>query len=162
LPEVICNTSPMQYLHQLGMLHLLHAVAGRVTVPPAVVDELAAGQQRGMDLPDPTTLDWVTVSRPHSASAERLVTDLGRGESEVLLLALEHPDAVVVLDDAVARRVAAGLGIRLTGTLGLLLDAKRAGLIPAVGPLLDKLQGLRFRLAPTTRHAVLTLAGERP
>jgi predicted nucleic acid-binding protein len=54
------------------------------------------------------------------------------------------------------------MGIRLTGTLGVLLDAKRSGLVSAVAPLLDQLQNLRFRLAPNTRDAVLKLAGETP
>jgi hypothetical protein len=76
------------------------------------------------------------------------------------MLALESPEAVVVVDDALARHVAETLGLRLKGTLGLLLDAKRAGLIPAVGILLDQLQALRFRIAPHTRAAVLKLAGE--
>lgn len=89
-----------------------------------------------------------------------LVTDLGPGETQVLMLALESSDTFVVLDDALARQLAEALGLRLTGTLGLLLDAKRAGLLPAVGPLLDRLQALRFRLAPHTRAAVLRLAGE--
>jgi len=89
-----------------------------------------------------------------------LVTDLGPGEAEVLMLALEMRDAVVVLDDALARRVAQSLGCRLTGTLGLLLDAKRAGLIPAVRPALDQLDSLRFRLASHTRLTILKLANE--
>jgi hypothetical protein len=76
------------------------------------------------------------------------------------MLALEMREAVVVLDDDLARRVAETLGLRLTGTLGLLLDAKKAGLIPAIAPLLDQLQTLRFRVAPHTRVAVLKLAGE--
>jgi predicted nucleic acid-binding protein len=76
------------------------------------------------------------------------------------MLALELPEAIVVLDDALARRVAETLNIRLTGTLGLLLDAKKAGLIPSVRPVLDQLQALRFRLAPHTRLAILRLAGE--
>ena len=76
------------------------------------------------------------------------------------MLALELHEAVVVLDDALARRVAETLGLRLTGTLGLLLDAKRAGLIAAVGRLLDQLEALRFRLAVHTRAAVIKLAGE--
>jgi predicted nucleic acid-binding protein len=59
-----------------------------------------------------------------------------------------------------ARRIAEALEIRLTGTLGLLLDAKRARLIPAVTPLLDRLESLRFRLAAPTRAAVRALAGE--
>lgn len=77
-----------------------------------------------------------------------------------MILALESREAIIVLDDALARRVAATLGLRMTGTLGLLLDAKRAGLIPAIAPILDQLQALRFRLASHSRSAVLALAGE--
>jgi len=129
-------------------------------VPPAVVDELAEGRALGMNLPDLTKFDWVAVRRPVSELAVPLVTDLGPGETEVLMLGLESREAVVVLDDTLARRVAEILGLRLTGTLGLLLDAKRAGLIMAVSPLLDQLHALRFRVAPNTRAAVLKLAGE--
>jgi predicted nucleic acid-binding protein len=82
------------------------------------------------------------------------------GETEVLALALESSGAVVIVDDALARRVAETLGIKLRGTLGILIDAKRAGLIAAVAPILDELEGLRFRLARHTRAAVLRLAGE--
>jgi predicted nucleic acid-binding protein len=89
-----------------------------------------------------------------------LATDLGPGETQVLMLALEVPEAVAVLDDALARQVAEALNLKLTGTLGLLIDAKRAGLVSAVGPLLDQLQALRFHLAMHTRIAVLKLAGE--
>lgn len=162
MPEVICDTSPIQYLHQLGLLHILPALAEGVIVPPAVADELAAGRALGVNLPDLTGLDWVTVRRPASAAASPLITDLGPGETEVLMLALELPEAVAVIDDALARQVAETLNLRLTGTLGLLIDAKRAGLISTVGPLLDQLQALRFRLAFHTRSAVLKLVGEEP
>jgi len=160
LPEVICNTSPLQYLHQSRQLALLPALAGSVTIPPAVREELAEGRRRGVDLPVPENLDWVTVRAPAAISAERLIRDLGRGETEVLMLALESSDAVAVLDDALARRIAVSLGIRLTGTLGLLIDAKKIGRLAAVAPLLDQLQTLGFRLASHTRTAVLKLAGE--
>jgi predicted nucleic acid-binding protein len=76
------------------------------------------------------------------------------------MLALELSESVVVLDDALARRVAETMDLRLTGTLGLLLAAKNAGLVPAVTPLLDQLQALRFRLVAHTRAAVIVLAGE--
>ena len=72
--------------------------------------------------------------------------DLGPGEGEVLALALELAGATVILDDGLARRVAAMLGIRLRGTLGLLLDAKKIGFIQSVAPLVDQLQALGFRL----------------
>jgi predicted nucleic acid-binding protein len=80
----------------------------------------------------------------------------------VLALALECNDAIVILDDLLARRVAHSLGVRLTGTLGLLLDAKRAGLIARIEPALGTLQTLRFRLSPQIRAIVLGFAGEAP
>jgi predicted nucleic acid-binding protein len=160
LPEVICNTSPLQYLYQLDLLHVLQALTEHIIIPPAVVQELAAGRAQGVNLPDPMTLEWVTVRQPASTRALPLVTDLGPGETEVLALALESTDAVVILDDALARQVAATLDIRFRGTLGLLLDAKRAGLVLTITPLLDQLQALRFRLSLGTREAILALAGE--
>jgi hypothetical protein len=162
LPEVICNTSPIQYLHQLGLLRLLPSLVESVTVPPAVVEEIAVGQAMGIDLPDLDALDWITIRHPVSAAALPMVTDLGAGETQVLALALESPDAVVIIDDGLARHVAETLGLRLTGTLGVLLDAKRKGFVSAVAPLLDQLHNLRFRLAPHTRAAILKLAGETP
>jgi len=160
LSDVICNTSPIQYLHQLQLLHILPTLAGRVIIPPAVVEELSQGRTSGINLPDVNVLKWVEIRRPVSELAVPLVTDLGQGETEVLMLGLEMRESVVVLDDDLARRVAETLGLHLTGTLGLLLDAKKAGLIPVIAPLLDQLQTFRFRVAPHTRAAVLKLAEE--
>lgn len=160
MTNVICNTSPFQYLHQINQLHILPALAGTIIVPAAVVDELAVGRVAGVDLPDISHLDWVVVKSPAGQSALPLISDLGAGESEVLMLALETPGATVILDDMLARRVAESLDLSLTGTLGLLLDAKRAGLISQVRPLLDQLHKLRFRLSSLTYQAVLKLADE--
>ncbi|ETX05103.1 DUF3368 domain-containing protein [Candidatus Entotheonella palauensis] len=160
MSEVICDTSPLQYLYQLGLLHIFRALAEHIVVPPAVVHELAAGRDQGVSLPDPAALEWVTVRHPDSAAVLPLITDLGPGETEVLALAPESTDAIAILDDALARQVAAALDIRFRGTLGLLLDAKQAGLVPAVTPLLDQLQALRFRLSSHTREMILNLAGE--
>jgi predicted nucleic acid-binding protein len=118
------------------------------------------GRALGVSLPDLTTLDWMLVRQPTSEPALPLINDLGPGETQVLMLALESRKAVAVLDDALARHVAETLELLYTGTLGLLIDAKRVGLVEAVEPLLDQLQALRFRLAPHTRTAVLKLAGE--
>lgn len=162
MPEVICNTSPLQYLYQLDLLPVLQTLVARIIVPPAVVQELAVGRAQGVRLPDLTVLDWVTVRQPVSAPALPLITDLGPGETAVLALALEAPDAVVLLDDALARQVAAALHIRFRGTLGVLLDAKRAGVVSCITPLLEQLHALRFHLSPRTRDLILTMAGEAP
>jgi predicted nucleic acid-binding protein len=160
LPEVICDTSALQYLYQLDLLWVLEALAKHIVVPPAVVEELAVGRSQGIQLPDPTSLEWVTVRAPAGATVLPLVTDLGPGETEALALALESSDALAILDDGLARQVASMLSIRFRGTLGLLLDAKASGLVSAVEPLLDQLQGLGFRLHSSTREAILDLAGE--
>jgi predicted nucleic acid-binding protein len=160
LPEVICNTSPLQYLHQIGQLSILPALVGSIVVPPAVLAELDAGIAKGLDLPQLENLQWIRIQAPIGAKAASLITDLGPGESQVLMLALEMPGSVALLDDALARRVATAKGIPIKGTLGLLLDAKRAGHLPAVKPSLDRLQELGFRIAQQTRDAVLKLAGE--
>lgn len=160
MSDIICNTSPLQYLYQLEILHVLQTLAGYIIVPPAVIDELAVGRAQGVSLPDPMVLKWVTVRPVASAAVLPLITDLGPGETEVLALALESSDAIVILDDALARQVASTLAIRFRGTLGLLLDAKQAGLISSVAPLLDQLQELGFRLSSRTRDLILDLAGE--
>lgn len=160
MPKVICNTSPLQYLHQIGQLSILPALAGSIIVPPAVLIELDAGIAKGLDLPQPENLKWIKIQAPISATAASLITDLGPGESQVLMLALEMPGSVALLDDALARRVAAAKGIPIKGTLGLLLDAKRAGHLTAIKPSLDRLQDRGFRLAEQTREAALKLAEE--
>lgn len=160
MPEVFCNTSPLQYLHQLDLLHVFRSLAGRLVVPPAVVAELEAGRRAGVNLPAVQALDWIEIRSPSGRSALPLIRDLGAGEAEVLLLALETEDSVVVLDDLLGRQIASSLKLRLTGTLGLLLDAKNMGLLPAIVPVLNRLQDLRFRLSAKTRLAVLERAGE--
>lgn len=158
--DVICDTSPIQYLYQLGFLHIIPKLAKRVFVPSAVVEEIKIGHSLGVPLPKLEELDWVIVRKPISERALPLVANLGPGETEVLMLALEMKGTVVVLDDALAREMAETLDLAFTGTLGLLIDAKKAGFLPELRPLLDKLQSLRFRLAPRTYSAVLNIAGE--
>ncbi len=160
MAEIICNTSPLQYLHMLGRLDLLPRLCGVVRVPRAVQHELEQGISHGLDLPDLPKLSWVELCDPRSAPKLPSAAYLGSGESAVLALAIQSNDPIVILDDLLARRVAEQLGIRLTGTLGILLDAKSKGLIESVKPLLDGLDRLNFRISAGTRREVLRLAGE--
>lgn len=160
MPEVICDTSPLQYLYQTELLDLLPTMYTRVTVPGAVVSELAAGRGRGVSLPDPLSLDWIDVRDLGEQPVLRLLADLGPGEREVLTLASETEDPLVIIDDALARRYARLLGVRMTGTLGLLIKAKHMGRIKAVAPVIDRLDASGFRLDPNTRLSVLDIAGE--
>lgn len=160
MPEVISNTSPLFYLHQLGLIHLLPEIYGKIVVPVAVVVELEAGRDIGIEVPDLRSLDWVDIRSLETQPLLALADDLGAGERELLGLAVSVPDALIILDDARARIHAVRLGMRLTGTLGVLLRAKREGTISSVAPLLEQLTTTGFRVSQETSEAVLRLAGE--
>lgn len=78
----------------------------------------------------------------------------------MLTLALAIPGSVAIIDKLPARRVAASFGVPVTGTLSVILTAKRRGLLQTVRPLLDRLQELRFRMSSDLRHEILASAGE--
>lgn len=105
-------------------------------------------------------LAWLVVRSPAAITTLPFEHDLGPGETEVLMLAGEIGDVVAVLDDGLARREAERRGIPVIGTLGLLVNAKRAGLVSSVKEQIDRLQAKRFRVSPLTRVAVLKLAEE--
>jgi predicted nucleic acid-binding protein len=162
LAELICDTSALIALHQVGLLHILPALSPIVLVPAALAQELATGRSQGHDVPDVAALTWLSTRTPAARPALPDASRLGDGESEVLWVALETPGAVVVLDEIPARRTAKQLGIAFTGTLGLLLDAKNRGLIPAVAPVLSELDRHHFHMAPPIREMILKAAGESP
>jgi predicted nucleic acid-binding protein len=162
MPDAIANTSPLQYLHRLGLLDLLPQRYGKVTLPEAVVREIESGAAQGADVPDVAPLPWIQVAAVTGSSLQHVATSLGRGEREVLGLALTKPDPLVILDDGEARREARRLGLRYTGVLGILLKAKQDGIVSQLGPLLDDLQRVGFFLDAGTRTHVLQLAGEAP
>jgi predicted nucleic acid-binding protein len=66
----------------------------------------------------------------------------------------------VILDERPARKLALALGLPVVGTAGILLAAKRAGLIPEVAPLLDALIKHGFRISTALRDRVLADAAE--
>ena len=76
-----------------------------------------------------------------------LLTKLGKGESEAIVLALETKADLVLLDDYKARATAEFMGLNMTGTVGMLSKAQKKGLISDLRPLLDELRAKGFRLS---------------
>ncbi|WP_373498301.1 DUF3368 domain-containing protein [Desulfococcus sp.] len=161
-PMVILNTSPLQYLHQLGLLDVLESLFSRIYVPAEVVEELDGGKLEGVHLPDLQDLEFIKILPPQPISAIKLARDLGNGETAVILHGLENPGCLIVLDDLLARRTARSLGVKLTGTAGILITAKRKGVIQEIKPYLDQLAQLGFYLAPSHKSLILEKAGEQP
>jgi predicted nucleic acid-binding protein len=159
MPEVFANTTPLQYLHRLGRLDWLREFYGRIVVPVAVADELEAGRRLGARVPELTAFPWIEIRRP-PASMPAFPRFIHRGEAEVLALAQAADDPLVIIDDLLARAQAQALGLQCTGTLGVLLRAKRERRVERVASVLAQLQAEGFRIAPATLAGVLRLAGE--
>lgn len=157
---IICNTSPMFYLHRIGQIACLPALYNRIILPESVCSELAVGRAEGYDAPDPATLEW--IDRRHTCVPEllSLITDLGPGEAEVIALGMELPESLLILDDGLARRIARSHAMHITGTIGILCAAKRHGLLSNVKESLDALLHVGFRLRPSLYQDVCQISGE--
>lgn len=160
MPIAISNTSPILYLFRIGALYFYESLFDAVWVTPGVAHELETGLHRGYEVPVIAEKLWVRIVPPQSSPPSWFALDLGLGERETIALALEHPEHVVVLDDALARRIAQAAGLSVWGTLKVLLEAKTRGLIASVAPLVDAMQEAGMWISDDVRRRVLRLAGE--
>ena len=159
MPEVVCNTTPLQYLHQADVLWILPALYGKILIPRAVADEIGAGQNARVRLPDINSLDWIEV-REVLGSPWPVPRDIHRGEAEVIALAGSLRASKMILDDLAARKHARLLGLKFTGSLGVLLQAKKTGLLNAVMPVVERMELSGFRISEAARNEFRDLAGE--
>ena len=166
---VVSDTSPLLNLAAVGRADLLGALYGVVIIPPAVAAELDSVPRRFPRFAPAMgvgSLDFVrTEPLPVSADAGALLAELALrvdyGEAEALALSIARPADLFLTDDLPARRLAAARGVRTQGLLGVMLEAKRRRLLPAVAPLLDRLiHEAAFRVGDELRAQVVKLAGE--
>ncbi len=157
----VADTSAVILLAKVERLAILRELYGEVYVPPAVAAELRAKH----DVASQEVEGFIgmpgCIRRPQNAAlVQALSADLGIGEAEAIAFATEVPDGLLIMDDSEGRRVARELGLRVTGLLGVLIEAKARGLISAISPLLDQLVAEGFWLSETMRRVVLEAAGE--
>jgi predicted nucleic acid-binding protein len=154
----VVNASPLIVLDRLGQLDLFAHLGNKLVVPGGVLVEIS----RGPRPINPNRLDFFRTVTVDAIDPIVAAWDLGRGESEVLTCAAsEHAD-VAVLDDRSARRCAMAMGLATHGTLHVLLQAKKAGLFPAVAPMIDRARAEGLFLSDALVARVLLLAGEKP
>jgi predicted nucleic acid-binding protein len=160
MPNAITNTSPLLYLYRADVIEWLPQMFGEIWTPKAVIEKLNEGQRKGYDVPVPANYDWLKVVAPHSVPSEWLTLDLGMGELETMALVLENTERIVILDDALARRIAQAAGITVWGTLKVLLEAKARGITKSIRPYVDQLQESGMWISEDIRQRILALAGE--
>lgn len=135
----VINASPLIFLARGGHLGLLTRLIQQVVVPQPVAAEI---QRRGPQDVTVQALQCVPALTVVPAPEVPVTIErwgLGLGESSVLALASVTSQAVVIMDDLAGRKCAHALGLPVRGTLGLILLAKRRGLIPLARPVLEDL-----------------------
>jgi predicted nucleic acid-binding protein len=165
MPEVgrvvIVNTTPLIALALAGQLDLMRQLYREVLIPPTVRAEIMTGGMRRVGVAEFEAAPWIRTMPLQDPRRADLLSDLDRGEAEVLAMAQELHARLVILDERLARRHARRLGLPMTGTLGVLLRAKEQKLIAAVGPLIETIRRGGIRLGEPLVEAVLQRAGER-
>ena len=139
--NVVCNTSPLLVLAKIQRLGLLTQLYARLVIPGAVCDEIGAkADDAAAQMQALVATPRVTVPRATPQTLAGLPVDLGPGEREAIALALETAADLVVLDDQAGRRLARARGLQVTGTVGVLIEARSRGLLPALRPEFDRLR----------------------
>jgi predicted nucleic acid-binding protein len=149
------------YLHRIGILEWLKDLFNEVWIPNAVVLELQEGQRRGYDVPNSSDYAWLRIVEPQSIPSEWLALDLGSGELAAMALALENPQKIILLDDILARRISQAAGLKVWGTLKILLESKSLGITDDILQLVNRLEECGMWISDDIRNRVLTLAGEK-
>src|SRR5262245_34794008 len=152
---VVADASPLIGLATAGALHLLRELFETVTITRLVKDEVTGSPQRpgAREIDAAMREGWLRVA-PAPPETWR-ITGIDAGEASTIALAAQQEGALVLIDEALGRTQAAAQGLEVLDLAGLLLAAKRAGLVAAVRPLLEQLARRGFTFPDDTRRALL-------
>ena len=152
---LIADSSVIIAFQAVDRLNVLRSLFGEIFIPDAVYKEVFAVEKKKA----PAFIKVVKLKNREVFNT--LFLQLGAGESEVIALALEKKTDKVAIDDKLARRTAEKLGLKIIGTVGILLLAKEKKLVPTVKSVLDALKKkISFRLSDAVVEKTLKAAGE--
>jgi predicted nucleic acid-binding protein len=159
---VVSDTSPVLSLARIGRLEILRSLYDEVLIPTAVYEELGAATRRFPQI-DLAAIPWLTVTSARDRRrVQELRAELDLGEAEAIVLALERHAELLLVDERRGRRTALEAGLTVTGLIGVVVQAKRAGVVTAARPVLDELiHTARFWIGPALYAEVLKQLDEK-
>lgn len=158
---VISDTSALSALFRLDQLAILPKLYGKVIIPPAVFAELMKLESLGFQTTPLQQASWLSVLAPARRDmVEELMHTLDAGEAEAITLAREQQADLLIIDEMQGRKVAAEMNLPVIGLLGVLLEAKQKGHVPALKPLMQSLKSIGFFISPSLYTLVLQQVGE--
>jgi predicted nucleic acid-binding protein len=161
--SVVADAGPLIGLARIGRLNLLRKIFGTITIPRQVFNELKLSSDRPGTKAILKAIDsgWIKLEKvKNSDKLSRLHLLVDAGEAEAILLALERDARVLIIDDRKGRKTAKRLRLRLLGTGGVLVAAKRAGHLKDVTSVLTDLADAGYHLSPNLSKRIIELAGE--
>ena len=137
---VVADSSPLIAMGRIGQLEILHAVLGQLLVPEAVWQEVVEAASHKPGSSEIAAVSWIerrTVN--DSALVNLLKHDLGPGEAEAIVLARETGADFVLMDERLGRSAARNLGLKVVGLIGVLIEARKRGLLRDAVETMDRL-----------------------
>jgi len=139
--KVVVASSVLISLSAINQFELLRKRFSEVIIPRAVQEEVLIEGKGRPGSQEVQSSDWIRALEVQDrVFVQLLEVEPDRGESEVIALACELNADLVLLDEKDARSRAKRVGLRILGTIGLLIWAKKAGHIPSLRGQLDALQ----------------------
>ena len=142
--SIIPDTSCLILLTKIEALHLLSLMYGKVLIPEIVIKEFK----------ETLSIPHEIINCQNPILLKKLENQLDSGEAAVICAGLEQKEVIVAIDDLKGRKMAASFGLTVTGTLGILVKAKRNGLIPILEPLVEKLIHVGIRISPEVLEVI--------
>ena len=142
---VIADASCLIVLQNIGELSLLQKLFGEVFITEEIEKEF------GLEMPE-----WIKVKEiQNPAQKNALTLILDKGEASAIALSLEIKNSLLIIDEKKGRRMAQELGLKIIGTLGVILKAGENNLIASVEDLLKKLEKADFYISPNLKNRIL-------
>lgn len=161
MQKVVSNSSPIIHLSKIEKLYLLKEYFDIITIPETVYRECVIEGKNRLEADLIKNAEWIKVSRVNDKKLVKLLqTTLDYGESEAITLSLEMGADLILLDDSDARERARLYGLKITGTIGILLHAKMDGKIPFLKDELKRLKETGFWISDKLEARLLMEAGE--
>lgn len=137
---VVSDTSPVRGLIAIGRTDLLQKLFHKVIIPDAVQQELSRIELLRDSIQLFLQQPWVEIKQiAASAEYNTLRKYLDKGESEAIILAKQLHADLLLMDENKGRQLAHGMNLKVLGLIGVLIKAKRSGLLNEIKPLLDEL-----------------------
>ena len=147
---VIADSSCLIALSKIGELKLLEGLFSHIFVPQAVYQEVVIRGEGRPGSKEVLSATWIKVQNINDRLAvDALRLQLGIGESEAIVLAIEMKADFIILDDWRARQAAVELKLPVIGTVAILTKAAEKGYLPDLAKTLEslKLVGFHFSIA---------------